>query len=319
MKVTSLSTDQYLDLKRQFQLHKLPFKEDVDLSIHCSFKIGGVCPVVAEPESTEQILETLAIFQKLEIPWKILGGGTNVLISDHPNDLVVVRLSGAFKHFVELEEGVFKIGAATNTTPVFRQISLFGYTGAEFLSTIPGWTGGAVIQNAGCYGGELFDLLTEVEFLRDGEIFRLGPADIKHGYRTTEFLERKDSIILSIKMKLVKGTLSEIEESLKDKRDRRNSSQPKNKRSAGSMFKNPKIFDESQKEIKAWQLIDKSGLRGLYKGSAQISPEHCNFIVNTGGAKASDVAYLVEVVQEKVKKDSGVLLEREVEYFGSVP
>ncbi|MGJ4787807.1 UDP-N-acetylmuramate dehydrogenase [Leptospira koniambonensis] len=314
-----LSEIQIRELKNSLENSGLPHRENQDLSVHCSFKIGGISPIIVEPETQDQILETLSIFKKLDLPWKILGGGTNILISDHPNDFVILKLSGGFKEYKDMGEGLFQVGAATNTTPIFRQISQKGYTGAEFLSTIPGWTGGAVIQNAGCYGGELFDLIQEVEFLRNGEVLKKKPSEIEHGYRFTEFLKRKDSIILSILIQLKPGNLEEIESSLKEKRDKRNSSQPQNKKSAGSMFKNPKVFDEQGKEIKAWQFIDKVGLRGLQIGGAQISPEHCNFIVNTGGAKASDVNGLVNTVQEKVEKETGVLLQREVEYFGSIP
>lgn len=314
-----LSEIQIRELKNSLENSGLPYRENQDLSIHCSFKIGGISPIMVEPETQEQILETLSVFKKLDLPWKILGGGTNILISDHPDDFVILKLSGGFKEYKDMGEGLFQVGAATNTTPIFRQISQKGYTGAEFLSTIPGWTGGAVIQNAGCYGGELFDLIQEVEFLRNGEVLKRKPSEIEHGYRFTEFLKRKDSIILSILIKLKPGNIEEIEASLKEKRDKRNSSQPQNKKSAGSMFKNPKVFDEQGKEIKAWQFIDKVGLRGLQIGGAQISPEHCNFIVNTGGAKASDVYGLVNTVQEKVEKETGVILQREVEYFGSIP
>ncbi|PJZ77759.1 UDP-N-acetylmuramate dehydrogenase [Leptospira neocaledonica] len=314
-----LSEIQIRELKNSLKNSGLPYRENQDLSVHCSFKIGGTSPLIAEPETQEQILETLSIFKKLDLPWKILGGGTNILISDHPDDFVILKLSGGFKEYKDLGEGFFQVGAATNTTPIFRQISQKGYTGAEFLSTIPGWTGGAVIQNAGCYGGELFDLIQEVEFLRNGEVLKRKPSEIEHGYRFTEFLKRKDSIILSIQIQLKPGNLEEIEASLKEKRDKRNSSQPQNKKSAGSMFKNPKVFDEQGKEIKAWQFIDKVGLRGLQIGGAQISPEHCNFIVNIGGAKASDVYGLVSTVQEKVEKETGVILQREVEFFGSIP
>ncbi|EMK00006.1 UDP-N-acetylmuramate dehydrogenase [Leptospira sp. B5-022] len=314
-----LSEIQIRELKNSLENSGLPYRENQDLSVHCSFKIGGISPIMVEPETQEQILETLSLFEKLDLPWKILGGGTNILISDHPNDFVILKLSGGFKEYKDLGEGIFQVGAATNTTPVFRQISQKGYTGAEFLSTIPGWTGGAVIQNAGCYGGELFELIQEVEFLRNGEVLKRKPSEIEHGYRFTEFLKRKDSIILSIRIGLKPGNLEEIETSLKEKRDKRNSSQPQNKKSAGSMFKNPKVFDEQGKEIKAWQFIDKVGLRGLQIGGAQISPEHCNFIVNTGGAKASDVYGLVNTVQEKVEKETGVILQREVEYFGTIP
>ncbi|EMY77926.1 UDP-N-acetylmuramate dehydrogenase [Leptospira weilii serovar Ranarum str. ICFT] len=314
-----LSESRIRILKQTLESSKIPFRSEVRLGVLSSFKIGGVCPVVVEPENSTQVLEALSIFYKSEIPWKILGGGSNLLISDHPDNFIVLRLSGKFKEFESLGEGKFRIGAATNTTPTFRQISQLGYTGAEFLSTIPGWTGGAVIQNAGCYGGELFDLIQTVEFLRNDEVFVRKPAEIKHGYRFTEFLNAKDSIILGIEILLKEGNLEEIETSLKDKRDRRNSSQPENKKSAGSVFKNPKIFREDGKEIKAWELIDQAGLRGQVKGGARISPEHCNFIVNVGAATAADVNYLVELVLDKVHQTTGVLLTREIEYFGDVP
>ncbi|EMY12995.1 MULTISPECIES: UDP-N-acetylmuramate dehydrogenase [Leptospira] len=306
-------------LKQTLESSKIPFKSEVRLDILSSFKIGGICPVVVEPENSDQVLEALFIFYKSEIPWKILGGGSNLLISDHPDNFVTLRLSGKFKEFQSLGGGKFRIGAATNTTPTFRQISQSGYTGAEFLSTIPGWTGGAVIQNAGCYGGELFDLIQTVEFLRNNEVFVRKPSEIKHGYRFTEFLNEKNSIILGIEILLKKGNLEEIQASLKEKRDRRNSSQPENKKSAGSVFKNPKIFRENGKEIKAWELIDQAGLRGQVKGGAQISPEHCNFIVNVGAATAADVNYLVELTLNKVFQTTGVRLNREIEYFGDIP
>ena len=112
--------------------------------------------------------------------------------------------------------------------------------------------------------------------------------------------------------------MEEIEASLKEKRDKRNSSQPENKKSAGSVFKNPNLKDEHGNPVKSWKLIDEAGLRGVIQGGAQISPEHCNFIVNIGGATAADVHYLVKTIQEKVHTISGVLLEREIEYFGTV-
>ncbi|MBM9576844.1 UDP-N-acetylmuramate dehydrogenase [Leptospira sp. 201903070] len=315
----TISESRIRNLKESLELSKISFRSEVRLSVLSSFKIGGICPLIVEPENTEQVLEVISIFKKSELPWKILGGGSNLLISDHPDNFVTLRLSGTFKKFDSFEEGRFRIGAATNTTPTFRQISQAGFRGVEFLSTIPGWTGGAVIQNAGCYGGELFDLIQTVEFLRNDEVLIKKPNEIEHGYRFTEFLNRKDSIILGIEILLEKGNLEEIEESLKDKRERRNSSQPENKKSAGSVFKNPKILKEDGKEIKAWELIDRAGLRGAFKGGAQISPEHCNFIVNVGAATASDVNYLVELVLDKVFQQSGILLKREIEYFGDIP
>ncbi|HMV42989.1 MAG TPA: UDP-N-acetylmuramate dehydrogenase [Leptospiraceae bacterium] len=314
----SLEETQKKEIIECLNKKKIGFRTNVNLSVLSSFKIGGISPLVVEPETKESLLDALLILKKLDLPYKILGGGSNLLISDNPNDFITLRLSGEFKEFEKVEEGKFYIGAAANTTPTFKKISLLGFTGVEFLSTIPGWVGGAVIQNAGCYGGELFNKVEFVDFLKDGVIQRKTQKEVEYGYRFTEFLKNKDSIILGIQIQVEGGNLEEIEASLKDKRDRRNSSQPENKKSAGSVFKNPNLKDENGNPIKSWQLIDRAGLRGLVKGGAQISPEHCNFIVNIGGATAADVSYLVNTIQEKVFGTSGIKLEREIEYFGTI-
>jgi UDP-N-acetylmuramate dehydrogenase len=186
------------------------------------------------------------------------------------------------------------------------------------LSTIPGWVGGAVIQNAGCYGGEIFDHIQYVEFIRDGQFFKKKSSELEYGYRFTEFLRDKNSIITFVEMKTETGNLEEINFSLNEKREKRNSSQPENKKSAGSVFKNPKGMDEEGNPIKSWKLIDAVGLRGFKKNGAEISAEHCNFIVNNGGAFAKDVDYLVQTIQEKLYQKFNFVLEREIEYFGTI-
>ncbi len=297
---------------------EIPFKRDIKLATLCSFKIGGISPMIIEPIDNDQLSEALHIFQKEGIAYKVLGGGTNLLISDTPDSFVTLRLAGDFKEMRGMEGGIFMIGSSANTTPIFRKISQMGFTGVEFLSTIPGWVGGAVIQNAGCYGGEIFNFIEEVEFIKDGKVCSHRKEDIQYGYRTTQFLKNKDSIITKIKIKVKEGNPEEIEQSLKDKRDKRNSSQPENKKSAGSVFKNPAMKDEKGNPLKSWWLIDQVGLRGKMQGNAQISPEHCNFIVNIGQASANDVVYLINQIQEQVYSKFSIHLEREIEYFGEI-
>ncbi len=314
----SLTPTQLSEILQSLDQQKISYRRNVGLSVLSSFKIGGISPLVIEPENNESLLQTLELLKRTDAPFKVLGGGSNLLISDKPDDFITLRLSGEFKEFQKMEDGIFYIGAAANTTPTFKKISQMGYTGVEFLSTIPGWVGGAVIQNAGCYGGELFNKTEFVEFIKEGSLHRKKRDEVEHGYRFTEFLRNKDSIITGIQVKVDAGDLEEIEASLKDKRDKRNSSQPENKKSAGSVFKNPNLKDEQGNPIKSWKLIDNAGLRGLIRGGAQISPEHCNFIVNLGTATAADVHYLVQTIREKVLSSSGILLEREIEYFGRV-
>lgn len=314
----TLSETQISELIENLKRNQISFRTNVTLSVLSSFKIGGISPLVIEPENNESLVIALDSLKQLDAPYRVLGGGSNLLISDKPDDFITLRLSGEFKEFKQIEEGVFYIGAAANTTPTFKKISQMGYTGVEFLSTIPGWVGGAVIQNAGCYGGELFNKTDFVEFIKDGKLHRKAKNEIEHGYRFTEFMRNKDSIITGIQVRVDVGNIEEIEASLKEKRDKRNSSQPENKKSAGSVFKNPSFKDEQGNPIKSWKLIDEAGLRGIIRGGAQISPEHCNFIVNIGGATAADVHYLVHTIREKVLSSSGVLLEREIEYFGNI-
>ena len=176
-----------------------------------------------------------------------------------------------------------------------------------------------MIQNAGCYGGEFSNLIDSVEFIQNGKIERLQKNKIRFGYRTSQFLENKNSIILNIELSLKNGKLGDIEESLNEKREKRNLSQPKNKKSAGSVFKNPTNLFENGKIVKSWELIDRAGFRGISKGDALISPEHCNFITNEGKANASDVDYLIRLIQDSVFKKFGVILEKEIEYFGDIP
>ncbi|MEM7179286.1 MAG: UDP-N-acetylmuramate dehydrogenase [Spirochaetota bacterium] len=314
-----LSTSLLQKCKEKLYNHQIPFREKLILSSFCPFTIGGESPLIIEPQNNEHLYETLVLLKTEALPYKILGGGSNLLISDHPDDFITLFLGGQFKEYQQEEDSGFYIGSSCNTTPTFRKIALQGYTGGEFLSTIPGKIGGAVVQNAGCYGGELFDFIEYVDVFLDTTWQRIHKDKIKFGYRYTEFLENKNCIITGIKIKFSPGNLADIQESLKEKRERRNSSQPANKRSAGSIFKNPKGQDNDGTPLKSWKLIDRVGLRGQSKGDALLSPEHCNFIVNTGQAKAVDVDYLIRLAREKVEKQSGIVLEQEVEYFGTIP
>lgn len=293
----------------------IPYFQNVDLSRYCSFKIGGICPLIIEPQNEEMVLSTLNILDKFSTPYKLLGGGTNLLISDHP-DFIVVRLGGDFKQFKEVIEGNFWIGSAQTTTPVFRKLSNLSYRGLEFLTTIPGWIGGAVVQNAGCYGGEIFDWIESVSFIQEHRIYTKKKSEIQYSYRNTEFLQKKDCIILGITLRTERGNLEEIQSIIKANQEKRNSSQPKNKKSAGSVFKNPSSISLFPNPPKAWKLIDEVGLRGFVHGGAKIAEEHCNFIVNVKNAKATDVDYLICTIQEKVFQKTGIHLEKEIEYFG---
>ena len=295
---------------QKLELDKIDYNKDFSLSKLSQFKIGGNCPLVIYPKNQNEVFLTLEYIKKFDLNYKILGGGTNLLISDFPNNFVVIHLKGEFQEFSKLSENNFYIGSSANTTPTFRKISKIGYKGAEFLTTIPGWIGGAVCQNAGCYGGEFCNIIKKVSYIENFTLYERKIEDLHFEYRNSEFLGSK-KLILGIEIRLEKGNLEEIELKLKENLQKRKSSQPKNRKSAGSIFKNPK-------GQKAWKLIDESNLRGLSKGGALISDEHCNFIVNMGDAKASEVYYLIKLIEEKVYVKTGIKLEREVEIWGDI-
>ena len=296
---------------QKLQTNNIYYQLDFKLSKLSQFKIGGFVPLIIYPDDEDKVLNTLEILNRFGIKYKILGGGTNLLISDTLKDFVVVHLSGIFKEFKQINSNSFFIGSSANTTSTFRKISKMGYTGAEFLTTIPGWVGGAVCQNAGCYGIEFFEIIQKVQFIEDFQILNKCKSQIFFSYRNSDFLSDKDKMILGVQIQLQKGDMQEIELRLKENLKQRKFSQPKNRKSAGSIFKNPK-------NQKAWKLIDEVGLRGFSKGDALISEEHCNFILNQGKAAASDVFYLIQMIQEKVYHKRNILLDREVEIWGNI-
>lgn len=284
-----------------------------------SFRVGGSARWYLEPADTNNVLALLEFPRLSELRPVWIGGGSNLLISSREYPGLVLKLGPEFDFRENLGEGRFRIGAAAPSTRTGKQLSRQGFSGLEFLSTIPGSMGGAVIQNAGCYGGELLDFLDNVTTLENGRVRRRPVDEIQHGYRYTEFM---DSGALVLEMETISLAATDpvpgnpayhqILEKLEDFRERRTNSQPKNRKSAGSVFKNPP-------GKKAWQLIASCGLRGRQIGQAKISDEHTNFIVNLGKATSSDVYLLIREMEEAVDRKFGLRLEREVQLIGYFP
>ena len=281
---------------------------DEPMRQHTTFRIGGPARFFCRPGSAPQLKDTIAACEEAGLPWYILGNGSNVLVSDAGWDGVVIQLFHNLEAarvegcLLELEAGVLLVKAA-------HLAAKAGLTGLEFASGIPGTVGGALVMNAGAYGGEMKDVVREAVVMRkDGRILRLSREELELGYRTS-VIAREGYVVLSALLELKEGSAAEIEARMQELKEARTSKQPLEYPSAGSTFKRPEGHF-------AGKLIMDAGLRGYRVGGAQVSEKHCGFVINRGGATAEDVMKLVRHVQSEVKGQFGVDLEMEVKTLG---
>lgn len=278
------------------------------MSRHTTFRIGGSADYFLIPHSAEEIQEVLAFCKKESLPYFILGNGSNLLVSDSGYRGVILQLYKNWNR-TEVEGTVIRAQAGALLSSVARRAQEEELTGFEFAGGIPGTLGGAVVMNAGAYGGEMKDVLVEVTVLTGGGEVRTIPAEeLELDYRTS-IVKKKGYLVLEAKIALRKGDPEEIRAKMKDLAERRTEKQPLDYPSAGSTFKRPEGYF-------AGKLIMDAGLRGYRVGGAQVSEKHCGFVINAGGATAADVVQLMKDVRQKVKEQFGVELEPEVKFLG---
>ena len=271
------------------------------------FKVGGLAEVLFHPADEGDLAQFLAS-TPLDVPIIVIGNSSNLLIRDGGVDGVVIRLGRAFSR-VRAEGTNISAGAAAADINIARHALNAGISGLEFLAGIPGTLGGGILMNAGAYGAEISDILIEVRFLdRNGNIHMVAKKDIEFSYRTSNLFD--DRIIVSASLEGCRRKTDEIVERMEKIRRDREATQPIRTRTGGSTFKNPDGY-------KAWELIDAAGCRGLSRGSATVSEQHCNFLINRGGASAADLEGLGEEVRRRVKAHSGILLEWEIRCIGN--
>ncbi len=282
---------------------------DADMAEYTSFRAGGKAAVLVQPGSAEELREILRLLNAEDVPHFVLGNGTNVLFKDSGYDGVVVRIGKAFEG-VDIEGDVLRCGSGTLLSVVAREALAAGLTGFEFASGIPGSVGGAVFMNAGAYGGELKDVLVSARVISaDGSEDRIIPAgDLDLGYRHS-ILQETGDIVVEAEIRLSEGDKVKIKETMAELTLKRNQKQPVQYPSAGSTFKRPEGHF-------AGKLIQDAGLKGLTVGGAQVSELHSGFIINKGGATASDILELMDIVRAKVLNDFDVELEPEVRIIG---
>lgn len=275
------------------------------LSNHISFKVGGPCPLLIEPKNENQLRDILKEIKKENIPFAILGNGTNVLVLDEGIDKVVVKIGDEMTRLSLEGEDVISCSAGTKVVTLCKFALEKSLSGLEFAYGIPGTCGGAVFMNAGAYGGEVKDVLSEITYLTpDSELKTMSAEEAELSYRHSVFKEN-GCIVVSAKFKLKKAPKEEIKIAMTDFLSRRKDKQPLEYPSAGSTFKRPEGYY-------AGALIEQCGFKGKTLGGAQISEKHAGFLINKNGATAKDILDLINLTRETVKKETGVTLEPEV-------
>ena len=275
---------------------------------HTTFRIGGPAEVFIMPKSVKQVQMAVKICQEEQIPYFILGNGSNLLVSDQGYKGVIIQMDRNMEQItVEGTEIRAAAGALLSSIAVAaRRASL---TGFEFAGGIPGTLGGAVVMNAGAYGGEMKDVLKDVTVMTgEGEIRVIPAAELEMGYRTS-IIKKAGYLVLGATISLKEGNLEEIKTLTRELSEKRTSKQPLEFPSAGSTFKRPEGYF-------AGKLIMDSGLRGYSVGGAMVSEKHCGFVINKGNATAEDVVSLMKHVTEVVQEKYGVTLEPEVKFLG---
>lgn len=282
------------------------YQLSVPLAPSTWFRVGGVADIVFKPTH----LRGLRLFLKQrsrELPYTLLGVGSNVLVRDGGIRGVVIRLHQGFRTFL-INDDTIDVGAGMLDRTVAEYCCAAGIGGFEFLSTIPGTIGGALRMNAGAYGREIKDCLIHALAMDPkGYLHRLVPEDMGYGYRTCAL--PADWIFVGARLKGFLDLPSHIRKRMDECANLRAQTQPTHGRTGGSTFANPN-------GVRAWELIDQAGCRGLTQGDASVSTKHCNFLINTGNACASDLENLAEDVRARVLAHSGIDLRWEIVRLG---
>ena len=305
------------------------FKTAEPLAGYTTFRVGGPARWLVEANSTDEVVEAVHLVEAYGADFAFLGGGTNLLPPDSGFDGLIIKLANRdFK--IDGDRVIAEAGALT--TVVARSVAKEGLAGFEWAATVPGTIGGAVFGNAGCFGGEMKDVVESVTVLRGGESVELTNQDLGFGYRSSA-LKGSNDVILNVTLALTPGKRQEIEAKINEIVSKRQESQPLGASCAGCTFKNFEFEDDSKieklrsvvsdipepmiesKTIAAGWLIDQVGLKGHAIGGASVSTEHGNFIVNDGTATADQIIQLISFIKMKVRDELGIQLTEEIQYL----
>ena len=279
-------------------------KTDEDMSKHTSFKTGGKAMLYIKATTVEDVINVLKIVKEDEIPFVVLGNGSNVLFRDDIFEGIVLKID---LNNMEINSEKVLVDAGVKNAIVAKKLLDTSLQGFEFAAGIPGTIGGAIRMNAGAYGGEIKDIIESVTYIDYDtlEIKTIKNEECDFSYRHSIFCEN-NNVILSATLSLEKGTKEEIEAKMNEYAKSRKEKQPLEYPSAGSTFKRGEDFITAK-------LIDECGLKGYQIGGAQVSEKHAGFIINKDNATAKDIIDLIEYVRKTVKEETGKLIELEVE------
>ena len=276
---------------------------------HTTFRVGGPADWLVTPTEEEQIREVVNLLRTENVPYYVMGNGSNLLVGDKGDRGVIIQLGKNLSQIRMTEEGVLYAQAGALLSKIAAEALSQSLTGFEFASGIPGTLGGAVMMNAGAYGGEMKHVLKDALALTaNGELRVLPVEQMELGYRTSIFAQNGD-IVLSAQIRLQEGSPEEIRAYMDELKEKRITKQPLEYPSAGSTFKRPEGYF-------AGKLIEDTGLRGFQVGGAQVSEKHCGFVINKEQATAADILSLIEQVSDRVEAKFGVRLEPEVKRIG---
>lgn len=293
---------EFLDFLNILQCEYL---SDVSLAEYTTFRAGGNCAVMAFPDTESKIADILKYVLENDIRYYIIGKGSNMLFSDEGFDGVIINTVKL--DYIELtDENIVNCACGTPLIKLCRFALENSLSGLEFAYGIPGSVGGAVYMNAGAYGGEIKDVISECRYIDSNGIIRVMRGDdMKMSYRKSIFSSSDDMLILSASFKLIKSEYDGIKEKMNELMARRKEKQPLEYPSAGSTFKRPEGYY-------AGALIEECGLKGYCHKGAMVSDKHAGFIINKDNASASDIIHLIKYCQQKVYEKKGVMLETEV-------
>jgi UDP-N-acetylmuramate dehydrogenase len=287
-------------------------KIDEPMSKHSSFRVGGPAELYLEVDSVEKLKAILDVNKELKLPITVIGNGTNILVKDKGIKGIVIKYvaKGIAKATLDNDTFAITADAGLPNAALANELLKDSLTGFEFAASIPGTIGGAIYMNAGAFGGEMENIVSEVTFLDldDLAIYKSDGDDCDFGYRHSKF-ENMNTVILSATMVFNKGDKEEIKRTMDAYLQKRLETQPYDKPNAGSTFKRGDGFITAM-------LIDEAGLKGHTIGGAQVSEKHAGFIVNTGNATAKDILDLIKYVQKAVMEKYGKAIEPEVRILG---
>ena len=270
-----------------------------------SFRIGGPADIYVEPMNRSEAIALVRYFRETDMPFIVLGNGSNILIHDDGFRGAAINLESGFSG-LSLEEGIIEAGAGVLLAQFVDFCVGHGFAGVEMLAGIPGTLGGAVIMNAGAYGGEISDYLVDATILRSGEVVTLDKAACRFRYRNSDL---RGDIVLSARFLPPPGEIIPLKERRRELLLKRNAAQPTKQPNAGSIFKNPP-------DAYAAKLIQECGLKGFRIGGAEVSDRHANFIVNVQDASSADILAVINHVRKVVFESTQVLLELEIMLIG---